>query len=53
MGDNEEHLCFMLLLDNYVKKIREKCMLRNMLIREEEILREFLSDILKKDLVRN
>ena len=20
MGDNEEHLCFMLLLDNYVKK---------------------------------
>ena len=43
----------MLFLDNYVQKIREKCMLRNVLTREEEILRGFLSDILIEDLVRN
>ena len=24
MGDNEEHLCFMLFLDNYVQKKKER-----------------------------
>ena len=24
MGDNEEHLCFMLILDNYVQKKKKR-----------------------------
>ena len=32
MGDNEEHLCFMLFLDNYVQKKR-RCVLRNIVAR--------------------
>ena len=53
MGDNEEHLYFMLFLDTYVQKIRERHMLRNIVNRTfEEILKEFFSDILK-DLMRN
>ena len=53
MGDNEEHLYFMLFLDNYVQKIRERRMLRNIVNRTyEEILKEFFIDILK-DLMRN
>ena len=33
MGDNEEHLCFMLFLDNYVQKkkrdVRQEILLRD------------------------
>ena len=42
MGDNEEHLCFMLFLDNYVQKKKERCASRNLVTRHmREILREF------------
>ena len=53
MGDNEEHLCFMLFLGSYVQKW-ERRVLRSIFNETyEEIFREFFSDILKEDLVRN
>ena len=48
MGDNEEHLCFMLLLDNYVQKKRRHGLRNTVNKIYEEILREFLAMFLMK-----
>ena len=48
MGDNEEHLWFMLFLDNYVQKKREYCVKKDCYEIYEEILREFLAVFLMK-----
>ena len=40
MGDNEEHLWFMLFFDNYVKK-REKTELRNIVNETIKVIKSF------------
>ena len=49
MGDNEEHLWFMLFFDNYVKK-REKTELRNIVNETIKVIKRVFSNVFKENL---